>query len=159
MTALIGTDFANPVADLSEGKGFTVGNKTRAHNGNVYIYAKAASAIAAKYYVCIDESGNARVGTDALVKEGHQIAIAPVAFAADEYGFFTVSGSSGVYIQTFGSVAADTSLYTSSTAGLLDDVSSSQTLISGIVVTTANSAATSAAVMVVEAGLFTPSAI
>lgn len=159
MSALIGTDFANPVASLTSGKGFTVGNRTRASNGNTYIYARALSAIAAKHYVCISAAGLASLGTDALVLTGQQVAIAPVAFAADEYGWFTLSGSSSLQIQTAGSVAADTSLYTSATAGKVDDVSTSFTLLSGIVVTTANSAATSASVMINETGIHVSTAI
>lgn len=158
MTALIGANLTTTVADLNEGRGFTLGNVLTDHRGYRYTYAKASSAISQYSYVCIDELGAALNGTKTLVDAGYQVAIAPIAFAADDYGFFQISGVTSLL--TAGSVAADTSIYTSATAGSVDDASTSQTQLAGVVLTAATStAATSGACFIGASGIFTPATI
>lgn len=158
MSTLIGADLLNPVADLTEGKGFGVLDLHTDHAGNKYVYAQAGSAISQYAYVCIDELGAALNGTKALVDAGHQVAVAPAAFASGEYGWFQLSGVGRIL--TAGSCAADASIYTSATAGQVDDASTSQTQLAGIVLTTATTAAGASGPMLVgHTGIFTPATI
>ena len=159
MSTLSGVDLANPVAaaGVEEGKGFGLGDLHTDHRGYKYVYAQAASAITQYQYVCIDELGSALLGTKALVDAGYQVAVAPATFAASEYGWFQLSGVTS--ITTAGSVAADTSIYTSGTAGAVDDSSTSQTQLAGIVLTTATTAAGNGACFIGHTGIFTPAAI
>ena len=157
MSTLIGVDLANPVSSLEEGKGFGLGDLHTDHRGYKYVYGQAASAITQYSYVCIDEAGAALNGTKTLVDAGYQVAVAPATFAANEYGWFQISGVTS--ITTAGSVAADTSIYTSATAGAVDDSSTSQTQLAGIVLTTATTGAASGACFIGHTGIFTPAAI
>jgi len=158
MTSRIGASLTSPVTDLNEGKGFTPGQVLTDHRGYRWVYGQAQSAISAYNYVCIDEVGDAYLGTKTLVDTGAQVAVAPVAFAADEYGWFQISGVLSVL--TAASCAADATLYTSGTAGQVDDSSTSQTMLAGLVLTTATTtAAATGAAFAGHAGIFTPGSI
>lgn len=158
MSTRIGAHLTSPVSDLNEGKGFAVGQVHVDYRGYRWIYGKAQSAISAYNYVCIDELGAAYLGTKTLVDTGAQVAVAPTAFAADEYGWFQLTGVMSVL--TAGSAAADTTLYTSGTSGQVDDSSTSQTMLAGIVLTAATSTAgATGAAFAGTAGIFTPGSI
>lgn len=120
-----------------------LGKRVTATDGQQYVYVQASGAIVAGNYVCITEDFQAAKGTKALVDDGEEIGFAQVAFADDEYGFVATKGSN-LTVRVLGSCAADVPLYTSGTAGELDDSSTSQTKIDGIVLLTTNATATSA---------------
>lgn len=104
-----------------------------------WVYVQADGAIAAHDYVCIDEDFQARAGTKTNVDAGHAIGIATAAFADNEYGWVCQAGTSyeGLKVNVLANCAADIALYTSATAGSLDDDASGTTRVEGIVLDTA----------------------
>src|SRR5690606_11511940 len=107
-------------------------------------FVKAANAIDQYDYVTIDEKYLASAGTKTGVDAGHRIGIAQVAFAQNDYGWVALSGGAGLKVNAKGACAADIKLYTSAVTGTLDDASTSQSLINGVVLTTAVATATGA---------------
>lgn len=139
---------------------FQVGTTGRSLSGVEFVYAVTGEAIGTQWmYVTIDEDGVALKGTKAAVDDGHQIAIAPITFTSGYYGWFIIrapvstattnAGDSDVVkVQVAMSCGADVALYTSGTAGVLDDASTSQTKVEGIVATTAVTAAAATEVII-----------
>lgn len=115
--------------------GHKVGVRHQDHRGYVYQYVHANGAIDQYDYVLIDEAGECFQGTKALAEDHATVAVAPVAFADNDYGWVMLKGVTEVHGLT--SCAADTQLYTSGTAGHLDDADASQYAVTGIRLTTA----------------------
>lgn len=138
---------------------FALGQVVDGTNGSSWIYLKAAEAITpAGSYVTFDEGNTAYEGTKTLVDAGHRIAVAQRAFLINEYGWFQLTGPCLLYGTA--NCAADTTLYTTATAGLVDATSTSQTLLGGVVFTTAVGGSNAAqAALIGPSGIFVPVAI
>lgn len=137
---VIGANLANPTTTAT----FSLGEKQTGTDGSEWVYVQASGAITQYNYVCIDENFQAVAGTKALVDVGHTIGFAQAAFEDDEYGWVALKGTN-ISALLAASCAPDVALYTSSTAGVLDDSSTSQTKIDGVVaVSTAGTASTNA---------------
>lgn len=108
----------------------------------VYVYVHAAGAITAGDAVAIDEGYEAAALTKALADVGHTIGFAQVAFSDNDYGWVALNGRS-INCRLASACAADVKLFTTGTAGVLDDISTSQTAIQGVrsVTTITNGAA------------------
>lgn len=138
-TGLLGVDIdATPSSNSS---GHKLGTRVQATDGQEYLYVLAGSAITQYAVVGVDEDFNAYPLTKAMADDGWTIGAAQVAFASGDYGYVATRGHN-LTIQVKGSCAADVALYTTATAGKLDDTSTSQTKIEGIVLVTANGTAT-----------------
>ncbi len=112
-----------------------LGTQAVASLGRNLIYVVAGEAITAGMFVAVDEDFKAMKLTKALADDKHMIACAEVALASGEYGYVTRSGVfEGNIVKD---AVIDTAFYTSATAGTLDDDSSSQTQVLGVVNTTA----------------------
>jgi hypothetical protein len=129
----IGADLSQSFSSLTaEGKGFAVGDRHTDHAGNEWMYVRSA-AITAYDCVHIDSSFDANPITDTLAKQAGRVGFAQFAFSASgQYGFVMINGKPTVRLAA--STADDVPLFTSSTAGVLDDTtgSASQALISGV---------------------------
>ena len=109
-------------------------------DGKEWIYVQANGAIAQYDAVGIDEAGQAAPVTKAMLDDSWKVGVAQVAFADNEYGYVQIRGVAEVNV--LASCAADAILYSSATAGSLDDTSTSQTKVAGIIGTeTAGTAA------------------
>ena len=107
---------------------FALGTRTQGIEGTEWIYVKAASAItAAGYVVSFDEAFSAAMVSTSNDAEGDLGGIAPVAFAASDYGWVQVKGP--CVIRVGASCAANAPLNTTATAGQLDDDSTAAALI------------------------------
>jgi hypothetical protein len=105
-----------------------------------YKYVKASAAIAQYAVVKIDDDGTAaELDTTTSGVEPTAVGVAQVAFAQDEYGWVVVSGNGTVQAISGGSAAADVAIYTTTTAGHVDDVSSNSDKILGLKLTSAES--------------------
>lgn len=102
--------------------------------GARYMYVSAASAIAQYDCVGITEGFAAAPITKAMADDGYLVGVAQYAIASGGYGWVLVHGVGNLNVKA--SCAADVALYTSATAGALDDTTTSQTKIDGIVITT-----------------------
>lgn len=109
-------------------------------DGSEWVYGKAAGAITQGMAVSVDEDGLASALTKALADEGNIIALyqGSTALAADDYAWFLTKGgnsNSTYYVKAKNGCEINVALYTTGTAGYLDDTAASQTLVSGVKLT------------------------
>lgn len=133
MSGIVGVDLTATPTDSSAGEPmFTVGQTVTTQDASVYQYVHANGAIAQYDFVGIDENGEAAKITKAMADDGWQVGVAQVAFTDNDYGWAAIRGSN-ISGNVLASCAADSAVYTSATAGSLDDTSASQTKIDGVV--------------------------
>lgn len=133
-TQLIGVDVTDTPADTVNGltaiPPFMVGTRYTDHRGYEYIFVHANGAIAQYDCVVIDEAFEAYAITAALAIDHPTAAVAQVALADNDYGWVMTRGIGLVNALT--SCAAEVQLYSSGTAGHLDDADASQSAVIGI---------------------------
>jgi|TARA_R100000995_G_scaffold66172_1_gene35009 hypothetical protein len=113
----------------------TLGAKMVGTDGSEWIYCLAGGAVAQYDCVAVTEAMSAVPITKALADTGEIVGVAPVAIASGSYAWVQTSGV--CTLNVLASCAADAKLYTSATAGSLDDASSSQTQVHGLKLTSA----------------------
>lgn len=125
----------NPVAALGETK--------MGLDRNQYIYVRAAEAITAFSLCLIADSGAGTVtmSTGGASTVPRAYCVPQVAMANGEYGWAVRMGENFT-IRTGAACAANVKVYTHATAGTIDDVSTTQTLIQGLQLTVAAGSAT-----------------
>lgn len=131
-SAIIGTNF---LATSSTAE-FSVGTRAFGTDASEWVYVKATTALTQYDAAAIDEDYNAAPLTKALADAGHRIGWAQVAFPVNYFGWLCLSGSV-MKGRVAASCAADVALYTTATAGVLDDDATSQTKVNGIRIVTA----------------------
>lgn len=117
-----------------------LGTRVQMQDGGMAVYVQANGAVTQYNAVGIDENFQAAKLTKAMADDGWMIGFAQVAFTDDYYGWVHVTGSN-INCTVAVSCAADVPLYTTGTAGVLDDASTSQTKIDGVVAVVAVTAA------------------
>ena len=125
----IGVKFSDRTAGTATafaGSKFTPGQIVDGSNGSKWMYIQASAALGANDYLTIDESFQASVGTQAAILAGHTFALAAgTAFAQYDMGFVCIQARGGsVPCNVASGCAADANLYTTTTAGKLDDATS-----------------------------------
>lgn len=118
-----------------EQEGHALGTVHVDHRGYRWMYVRAEGALSVGTVVAIDEAFDAFPLTKALADAGNKIGVAQVAAADEDFCWVLVYGIGQALV--LASCAADVALYTCATAGSLDDTTTSQTKINGIVLTTA----------------------
>ncbi len=116
---------------------FTLGTVVKTTDGQEYTYVQAAEAITQYDFVAISEDFQMSQLTKTEADDGWIIGIAQIAFADNDLGWVATKGAN-LTGKVLASCAADVALYTSGTAGAVDDASTSQTKIDGIVLVSAN---------------------
>lgn len=101
---------------------------------NQYMFVQAAAGITQYAFVSIDEAYQATMITKALADTRASIGCAQVALTSAYYGWVLIKGTGTGLVKA--SCVQDVALYTSATAGYLDDDATSQTKILAAVVTT-----------------------
>jgi hypothetical protein len=112
--------------------------------GAVWRYVKASGAISAYDFVTITDAGLAASGTTTTAGSGPVgCGVAQFAFASGDYGWVAVGpfflredGLTAFKVNALTLCALDVKLYTTATAGAIDD--SATTLVSGLLLTTTN---------------------
>lgn len=127
---------------------FELGQQVIANDGSAWMYVHASAAIAQYDAVGISETFEAAPLSKAMADDGWNIGFAQVAFDDNDFGWVALRGGKGLKVNLLGSCAADVPLYTSGTAGSLDDTSTSQTKIDGIVNVTAVATAAAASTVI-----------
>lgn len=120
---------------------YTPGARVKTNDTGESIYVKASSTITAGDVLLISSAGAAVPITTALTDAGtataHQlIGVAHVSITSGQYGWACLNGVPTAGISVLASCVRGSPLYTTSTAGALDDTSSSSHLIAGIEITT-----------------------
>lgn len=144
VTPILGVDLdATPSAN---DQGLALGTTVYANDGGVYQFVQAGTVITQYDCVAIDEDNLAYPVNKTRADDGWRIGIADQgAFADEDYGWVRIDGGTST-VRVAGSCAADVALYTTSTEGVLDDTSATQTRISGIVITASNGTSATASV-------------
>lgn len=147
MPTLIGTQFTvgasyatatstTPV--LGGGKGFSVGTRATDYNGREYVFVQSASAIAQYDVVGIPHDGSfiAAGLTTTLAPSAQEVGVAPAALASGDYGWVQVKGNARISV--LGSAVKNIALWTTSTAGAMDDATASNYLVMGLQILSTN---------------------
>jgi hypothetical protein len=123
----VGVNFAttNTTAD------FPVGSQVIANNGK-FEYVYALSGIAQYDAVVIGVSGNAQPATTTLAATVKKVGFAQVAIASGSYGWVAREGN-GIRVSCAANCAANAQLYTTATAGVLDDAIVTQGALHGVI--------------------------
>ena len=151
-SGMIGIDLTSVTAGTTtDGAGakYTLGQRVMGKNNSEYIYVQAGAAIstttAEPFCLAVDENFQAVKITKALASVGHIVAFAPRQIIADNAFFWAVTKGTNIPIRVAASCAADVNLWTTATAGRLDDTSGgSHVAVLGVKLVTAASASTSA---------------
>lgn len=143
---------------FDRGNQIALGQRVIASDGSEWVYVHAGAAITQYSWVSIDENWEAVMGTKTLADAGYGVGFAQVAFSDNDFGWVCVNGPGNINVRVLASCAADVQLYTSATAGVLDDTSASQNLIRGVVLVTAatNTASTRECIAVYPSATATP---
>lgn len=146
LSGLIGVDLTATVSATgsasNQGNQFALGTCVMG-KGNKYMYVLSSGAITQYAAVAVDEDFKARPLTKALADQGQRVGAAQVAIPATSFGWVAYEGMD-ISVRARASCAADAPLYTTASAGVLDDTATSQTKIIGITLTSANGGATAA---------------
>lgn len=126
-------------------QGFTLGDIQDMTGGGYAMYVYFQTAAAQYDAVGIDGTYNANPLTKALLDAGNSVGFAQIASATGEYGWVPVAGRGTMSVNVLNTTAAGNPLYTTATAGKLSDVTTSQSLVSGVVTTVTNSSGGTAA--------------
>jgi len=137
----LGVDVDNP----KTAQDFALGECTMGVDGTKWMFVQAGGAVAQYDCVGITEAFQAIAMTKGIADDGHIVAFAQAAFADNEYGWVACEGADANFkVNVLADCAADVALYTTATAGKLDDDSTTQTQIQGAVIVTLNGGSTAA---------------
>lgn len=131
---------------FDQGGLFKLGSVARLDDGGEAMYVHASATIAINDVVGIDENFEAAPLTKAMADDGWFIGVANDVAAADNDFIWVRMCGSNFSGNVLISCAADVALYTTATAGKLDDSSTSQTQVAGVVAAAAGDASATAAV-------------
>lgn len=125
------TDVFSSADLLAQGRGFGANDVMTTHDGKQYRYVLSTDTIAA-YDVCaVTSAGVASRCTSANVLGG-LVGVAQATLSSGYYGWVQTLGQTTV--NCLSTCSAGVALYTSATAGSLDDTATSQTKIGGLTI-------------------------
>ena len=117
---------AGTTTDGADAK-FRLGTRATGTDGKEFIYVQAGAAISTTvnqpFTLAIDENYQAVKITKALAAAGHLVAVAPQQIISDNDFFWAITRGSNFNMKVAVSCAADVNLWTTATAGVLDDTS------------------------------------
>lgn len=122
---------------------FQLGTISTGTDGTEWIYVQAGEAVTQYDCVAIDENFQMLKMTKTLADAGQRPGFAQVAFSDNDLGWVALSGSN-IKVNALTSCQPDVQLYTTGTAGKLDDTAASQTAIRGVVAISSATAGTTA---------------
>jgi hypothetical protein len=137
-----------------------LGSRVDGNNSSEWMYVYASAALTQYFAVAVEASGTASPLTVTNARLGHALGIAQVAFSAGDYGWVALEGHN-LRVATTAAVAVGARLFTTGTAGRVDDAAAStQAQIGGLylVATASGTSASSAAciarnLVVVDTGI------
>lgn len=128
----------NTAPVLGGGKGFSVGNRVNTPDGKEYVFIHADSAVAQYDVIGIPHDGSfvAAGLSTTTAPTGQEIGVAPYALASGDYGWVQVKGD--CRINVLGSCVKNIILWSTSTAGSLDDATASNYAVQGLQILSTN---------------------
>ena len=141
---------AYSTADITQGRaGFRVGDAVMDDRGDKFRFVQASGTVAQYDVVGVNSAGVAQALTKAIADTGPMIGVAMATLSSGEFGYVQVTGVTTVNVLS--TCSAGVALYTSGTAGKLDDTTTSQTKIAGIqIVANVTDATATAAIIATE---------
>lgn len=128
----------NLTADqVAQGRGFGLGDRYTDAAGREYVFVTfgAGGATGAGYVVSVNENFSAVMATNALSLLGQVVGVAQVAAASGEFGWVQIYGNTQVWSDV---ATVATRMQTTTTAGQIDDASTTGTKqINGLALTAA----------------------
>lgn len=134
-------------AELTQGKGFTVGNRRTDEAGQTWMYVQASASLTQYDAVAIKANYKALQLTLDGAKAAVEVGFAQVAFEVGDYGWVMITGRP--LIRLAADCDKELALYATATGGVLDDATTSA-MIQGVVCTTSVTGATTAATCVAQ---------
>jgi hypothetical protein len=131
--------------DTSSIAGFTPGTVVNLSDGGQAMYVRATSEISQFAAVVIDASAGALMVTTTLAVATKRIGFAQASIASAFYGWAQLGGAPKVNLAA--NCAPNVPLYTTATAGVLDDATVSAGMIAGVVAKNTISNATAATIV------------
>lgn len=159
-SSILGVNLSQVVAGsasvLGVGASHALGTRVSGTDGTEYLLVQAAAAISTTtsqpYCITVDENFEAVKCTKATLSAGHMVAFAPQLILADDAIFWAITKGANFNIRVAASCAADVNLWSTATAGVLDDTSgATHVAVLGVKLVVAASASTSALNTVREA--------
>lgn len=121
---------------------FRLGQVEHGIDGTMFMYVVASGAINQYDLVGVNEDFDAYPLTTALAAQSDVLGLAQVAFSSGQYGWVARTGAGDLRVRTKASAAADAQLWTTASAGVVDDATSAGALkLDGIVLAAAASTA------------------
>src|SRR6218665_1597724 len=117
MTAFVGArldDTQSASVQTASGRAFGLGDRYVANDGKEYVYVQASSAVAQFGAATLTPAYAAAALSTSNDGRGNLVAVAPVAFAANDFGWMQVKGPATVNV--LASAAANARLNTTATA-------------------------------------------
>lgn len=138
------SDVLSSANRIASGKGFRLGQRVQTQDGKIFVYAKNASSNAAFSLVNVNASTFAISGlTTALSTASEIVGVLPVAIASDEYGWVQIYGRTKIRVLAL--CAKNVTLWSTTTAGSVDDATASNYMIQGINLLSTNPSSTATA--------------
>jgi hypothetical protein len=129
---------------LGGGRGFTVGARITDYNGKEYVFVQANSAVSAYNIASLDSGTGVITALQTSTSAASEaLAVPQFAFASGDYGWAQVYGACKVKV--LGACAKSVTLYSTATAGSLDDATASNYEIRGVQILSTNPSATATA--------------
>lgn len=134
---------------------FELGTEAWGQDNSRWTYVVAGSTIGQYMCVGMTKAMSANPVTKAHVDAGRKLGVSQVAFAAGQYGWVATQGGNDLLrVKAKNACAISVALYTTGTAGFLDDTAASQTLVNGIVLTDTATSSGAAEECSIFTGLF-----
>jgi len=111
----------------SSAANFALGEIVQGNDGTEWVYVQASGAIGQYDAVQINEDWTATPLTSALAAASDRIGFAQAAFTDDYYGWICLRGSN-IKVKTKASAVASAQLWTTASAGVLDDATAADAL-------------------------------
>ncbi len=159
---MIGVDLTATTAGTStDGAGaeFTLGLTRRGTDDTLWCYVQAGAAVAQYAAAGLDENFQMVEITSTLARTGLTPAFPQVAFDDNDFGWVALNAGGSISVKLAASCAADVQLYTTATAGVLDDTATSTaSLVRGVVTIAASTSQASTREIIAANPSYTASA-
>lgn len=140
----------NPAVDYGDRCG--LGDIVELFDNRKFVFVSASTSVTSYQLVAIDSSHYVQAATSALASAASRLGVAQNNISAGSWGWVQVRGL--MTVNALSTCSSAVALYTSGTAGSVDDTSASQVKIGGLVLT-GNITAAAATTAVAAVDLFT----
>lgn len=121
----------NPTSDFGDRAG--LGDVVELHDNRKFVFVSASTSVTSFQLVAIDSQHYVQAANSALASAASRLGVAQNNISAGSWGWVQVRGL--MTVKALSTCSASSALYTSGTAGSVDDTSASQVKIGGLVLT------------------------